>query len=188
MSVVGFLNGDLTTLDIIAEDVTMQAAIADSILFTPTLTPAQTALQYHSAGTFATQVGGSGTLGTPTYVANGSASRYERIGNRVWISILQAWNSLGAASGDLICSGLPYTAVNIGGASANLSWALEVQFGPIGNPLPSGANELPQARIGQNSNVVQILTYDVTPTGSQDPFPIASSATGSFYINGFYEV
>lgn len=188
MTVVGFLNGDLTTLDIAAEDVVMQDATADSILFSPVINPAQTALQYHSKGTFSTQVGGDATLGTPTYVANGSAARYERIGNTVFISVLQAWSSLGAAAGNLICSGLPYTSANLGGSEVNLTWALEAQFGVVVNPLPSGANEIPQARIEQNSNNITILTYDTTPTGDQTLFPVASAPTGSFYINGFYEV
>lgn len=185
MTVVGFLNGDLTTLNISAEDASMDAITADSILFNPVLSPSQTTLQYHSAGTFSTQVGGSSTLGTPTYNENGSAARYERIGNRVYISAIQSWNDLGTAEGNLIFSGLPYTSANIGGSSVNLFWVLESNWGTVTSTLASGANNLPIARIAQNSNLIEFLTYSVTG-GSNTPFAVASS--GSITVNGFYEV
>lgn len=190
-TIVGFVNGDLTTLDINAEDVTAQdttvdALVADSILFTPVLTPAQTLLQYHSAGTFTVNIAGDGVAGTPTYVANGNFGRYERIGNRVWISVILAWNALAGAAGSLICAGLPYTAASLGGGvNTNVAWDIKTNWGSVTNALASGAGKIPVARIGQGATSALLLTYDET-SGANTPLPVAG--TGSFYLNGFYEV
>ncbi len=185
MTVVGFLNGDLTTLDIAAEDVVMQDATADSILFTPVLTPAQSALSAHSAGTFNATVAGSAVAGTPTYNTDGSAARYERIGNRVYISVLQSWSALAGAAGNLIFLGLPYPAAAPGGSEVNLFWVLENNWGSVTSALASGAGNLPIARIAQGSSSIEFVTYAVA-TGANTPFAVI--AAGSITVNGFYEV
>lgn len=196
MTVVGFLNGDLTTLDIAAEDVVMQDATADSIIFSPVLSPAQTSLDSYSQGTFAVDIAGDGSAGTPGYIANGNIGKYERVGNRVFISIILAWNTLAGASGNLISLGLPYVSANLGGGIySNLSWDIGINFGSVLNVLPSTTAavpvvadvSIPVARISQGSNSISIFTYN-TVTGANTPYPVSSAATGSFYINGFYEV
>jgi hypothetical protein len=166
---LGFLNGDFS---------------ANSLTFSAT-PAAEDRLNFYQRGTFACNVGGSGAAGTPSYNANGSVARFERIGKRVWISILHSWNALAGAAGNLTAIGLPFTSANLTGVNANLQWALETQWGVVSNTLASGAGTIPQARIALNSTVVNFFNYNLT-TGAQGAFAV--SATGSYFINGFYEV
>jgi hypothetical protein len=166
---LGFLNGVFTT---------------NSLTFS--LTPAAVdKLDFYKRGTFTCEVGGAATAGTPTYNTNGSVARFERIGKRVWISVLHSWSALAGAAGGLAALGGAYPSANLTGVNVNLQWCLDTNWGILTNALASGAGTIPQARIGVNSNRVDFLNYDLT-TGVQTSFPVAGS--GSYTINGFYEV
>lgn len=165
----GFLNGNFA---------------ASSINFLSTQDPLDQ-LNYYRRGTFTCNVGGASVAGTPTYNNNGSVARFERIGKRVWISVLHSWNALVGAAGTLSAIGLPFTAANLSGSNVNLQWVLETQWGVVVSALASGVGEMPGARILPNSNSVLFTTYDFAG-GTHDLFPVQTS--GSYYINGFYEV
>lgn len=166
---LGFLNGDFS---------------ANSITFSATPSSVDR-LDFYKRGTFVCEVGGSVTAGTPTYNANGSVARFERIGKRVWISVLHSWSALAGALGNLTAIGLPFTSANLTGSSVNLHWVLNTNWGVNTSVLASGVGTIPQARISANSNIVDFLNYNLT-TGAQANFPVAGS--GSYFINGFYEV
>lgn len=65
-------------------------------------------LDYYLEGTFTPTVGGSIVVGVPTYTIQ--TGTYVRIGKLVTVSYEVAWSALGAATGNLVFTGLPITA------------------------------------------------------------------------------
>lgn len=169
MTTVGFTNGNF---------------VADTLAFLAAPTP-DDQMDFYEKGTFSCNVGGSAVAGTPTYNSNGSVARFERIGKRVWISILHSWNALAGAAGNLAAIGLPYQSANLTGSEVNLHWVMATQWGVLVEALASGAGEIPGARVSVNSNRVDLTTYDLAG-GTHDPFAVIGN--GSYFINGFYEV
>jgi hypothetical protein len=179
-----------TTWDVAVENktpITIRSINADAVNLYPATTdyPNITDKDFYEEGVWTPTYTTNGTdFGSVTYDTGVTKGRYIRIGNMVHLSgtIRTDAITVGAATGDVLVGGLPFTVKNIAGAYTSVALSYVTSF----------AGDRPiNARVVPNTKTME-LSYRTTSNGDDDFLAVADMGvianSNSMTFGGTYEI
>ena len=136
-------------------------------------------LNVFTQGTFTPNMAGSSTAGAPTY--SFQVGRYQKVGRIVSIYFTLAWTAAGGATGNITCSNLPFTVLNL----TNYQIFIPITLGTAVSTLAIGAGTIPGIAIATNTTVGTLNLFN-NLSGSNSG--LAVTTIGSYVVNTQFEV